>query len=140
MFSPRLDANGNSLRAVEVCRRLSRGMGLHLMEAEPHGSTVLRGVSTGEDETVIALQGVVQFTGGETVLNHLHGSTIDTPTVVFDLSRVDRFADVGRRMLLEGMRRLVLEGRRVVLDDPEDTLPDPDLGDGTYPERTHHGH
>ena len=134
VFSPRLDAQGNSVRAVEVCRRLSADMGLHLMEAESYGSTVLRGVVAGEDETVISLQGVVQFTGAEVVLDHIQDLTIDSPTVVFDLQRVDRFADVGRRMILEGMRRLVLDGNRVVLDDPEGTLPDPDLGDGTYPE------
>ena len=59
-----------------------------------------------------------------------------TPTVVFDVSQVSHFADVGRRMILEGMRRVREDGRRVVLIDPDDTLPDPDLGDGSYPDRS----
>jgi glutaminase len=37
-------------------------------------------------------------------------------------------------MVLEGMRRLVLDGHRVVVEDPEGVLPDPALGDGSYPE------
>ncbi|NNV09906.1 glutaminase A, partial [Geobacillus sp. MMMUD3] len=49
------------------------------------------------------------------------------------VSRVDGFTDVGRRMVLEGMRRLSLDGLTVGLADPEGKLPDPDLGDGTYP-------
>ena len=55
-------------------------------------------------------------------------------TVVVDLTRVGRVRDVGRRMVLEGMRRLRNDGHRVELVDPEDRLPNPDLGDGTYPE------
>jgi glutaminase len=36
-------------------------------------------------------------------------------------------------MVLEGMRHLVLDGHRVVVEDPEGALPDPDLGNGSYP-------
>jgi glutaminase len=133
VFSPRLDAHGNSVRGVEVFRRLSEDMGMHLMESEPYGSTVLRSVTRRQGETVVALQGVVQFTGAESVLHHLRELTVAPQVVVIDLRRVDRFVDVGRRMVLEGMRRLVLDGHRVVVEDPEGVLPDPDLGDGTYP-------
>ncbi len=134
VFSPRLDSHGNSVRGVEVCRRLSQDMGMHLMEAEPYGSTVLRSVTRRQGETVVALQGVVQFTGAESVLHHLQELTVAPQVVVIDLRRVDRFVDVGRRMVLEGMRRLVLDGHRIVVEDPEGVLPDPDLGDGSYPE------
>jgi glutaminase len=56
-----------------------------------------------------------------------------SPEVVLDLSRVHSVNDVARRMLLEVVRRLVLAGHRVVLVDPEETLPDPDCGDGVRP-------
>ncbi len=107
---------------------------MHLMESEPYGSTVLRSVTRRGSETVVALQGVVQFTGAESVLHHLQQLTGAPTDVVIDLRRVDRFVDVGRRMVLEGMRRLVLDGHRVVVEDPEGVLPDPDLGNGSYPE------
>ena len=36
-------------------------------------------------------------------------------------------------MVLEGVRRLALEGHPVTLVDPEEMLPDPDAGDGVRP-------
>ncbi len=132
VFSPRLDNHGNSVRGVKVFERLSDDMGLHLMEAEPYGSSVLRDIRLVDDELVVELQGVVQFTGAENVLDALEKETGSGPVVV-DVSRVDRFSDVGRRMILEGMRRLVLDGRAVALTDPDGALPNPDLGDGTFP-------
>ncbi|ORM34419.1 glutaminase [Williamsia sp. 1135] len=134
VVSPRLDAHGNSVRGVKMFQRMSADMGMHLMDAEPYGSTVLRSVRRDSDELVFELQGVVQFTGAETVLDALELDESGANTVVFDLNRVDRLSDVGRRMVLEGMRRVRLDGRGVVLIDRDGVLPDPDLGDGTYPQ------
>ncbi|WP_207842375.1 glutaminase [Williamsia soli] len=134
VVSPRLDAHGNSVRGVKMFQRMSADMGMHLMDAEPYGSTVLRSVRRDSDELVFELQGVVQFTGAETVLDALELDESDANTVVFDLNRVDRLSDVGRRMVLEGMRRVRLDGREVVLIDRDGVLPDADLGDGTYPQ------
>ncbi|WP_072805156.1 glutaminase [Rhodococcoides yunnanense] len=133
VMSPRLDAHGNSVRGVKAFQRLSDDMGMHLMEAEPYGSSVLRSISEAHGEVRVELQGVVQFSGAERVLDALSRDS-SLGTVLFDVSRVDRFSDVGRRMVLEGMRRVVLDGRGVVLTDPDGVLPDPDLGDGTFPQ------
>ncbi|MEQ3553902.1 glutaminase [Pseudonocardia nematodicida] len=133
VVSPRLDAHGNSVRGVQVCERLSRDTGMHLMDAEPYGSTVLRGSTVDGDATVVTLQGVVQFSGAEAVLDHLAVEPIGTTEVVLDLTRVDRLSDVGRRMLLEGLRRLADDGHTVAVVDPDGVLPDPELGDGTRP-------
>ena len=51
----------------------------------------------------------------------------------------DRIAalDIGQIRADPGLMEKVREdGRRVVLIDPDDTLPDPDLGDGSYPDRS----
>ena len=50
--------------------------------------------------------------------------------MALDLSLVTSIDDVARRMLLEVARRLTLEGRHVLLVDPESVVPDPDPGDG----------
>lgn len=134
VFSPRLDSHGNSVRGVKVFQRLSDDMGLHLMEVEPYGSSVLRDIRVAGDELVVELQGVIQFTGAENILDGLENDGSGTSTVVVDVTRVDRLSDVGRRMVLEGMRRLALDDRTVVLVDPDGVLPDPDLGDGRYPQ------
>lgn len=134
VFSPRLDSHGNSVRGVKVFERLSDDMGLHLMDVEPYGSSVLRDIRVVDGELIIELQGVIQFTGAENILDGLENDDSGTSTVVVDVGRVDRLSDVGRRMVLEGMRRLALDGRTVVLVDPDGVLPDPDFGDGRYPE------
>ncbi|MCB1908889.1 MAG: glutaminase A [Rhodocyclaceae bacterium] len=43
-FSPRLDAKGNSVRGVEVCRRLADDLGLHAFECTNYGSSFVRGM------------------------------------------------------------------------------------------------
>ncbi|AYJ47611.1 glutaminase [Rhodococcus sp. P1Y] len=134
VFSPRLDSHGNSVRGVKVFERLSDDMGLHLMEAEPYGSSVLRDIRVVDGELRVELQGVIQFTGAENILDALENDDSGAGTVVVDVSRVDRLSDVGRRMVLEGMRRLALDDRTVALIDPDGVLPDPDLGDGRFPE------
>ena len=128
-FSPRLDAHGNSVRGTAMFRRLSEDMGLHLMAAETTSSHALRGVHRDGEQTVIELQGVVDFSGAEIVLHRMQDLDGATSAVV-DVTRVDRFTDVGRRMVLEGLRRLGLDGVRVSLRDPESALPEPELGDG----------
>ncbi|MFE2655914.1 glutaminase [Brevibacterium sp. NPDC059310] len=132
-FSPRLDEHGNSVRGVELFNRMSKDMGFHLMEVETTGSRALRDIRTDGDTTTVDLQGTVNFSGAEAILYELDGTAPPSGTVVFDVSRVDAFTDVGRRMVLEAMRRLTIDGLAVGLFDPESKLPDPDMGDGNRP-------
>jgi glutaminase len=87
----------------------------------------------GGEGTVYALHGAIQFAGAERLLRDLVAADQLTHEVVLDLSRVHSINDVARRILLEVVRRLTLEGHRVVLVDPEETFPDPDIGDGVHP-------
>lgn len=132
-LSPRLDGHGNSVRGVRTFRRLSADMGMHLLEAEPYGAGVVRETRERAGTVVHELQGVVQFAGAEAVLDRLATDRTGAGEVELDLTRVARFTDVGRRMVLEGLRRLTLDGRAVAVVDPDGVLPDPDLGDGTRP-------
>ncbi len=64
VFSPRLDSHGTSVRGVEVFTRLSRDMGMHMMDADQEGQDALRGhlVSGGDSPvTVYRLQGDLRF-------------------------------------------------------------------------------
>ena len=128
-LSPRLDSHGSSVRGVLAFRRLSTDMGMHLMDAERLGETVLRERRTDGEDVVYALQGVVEFTGAEHLLHEL-AQEEGTTCVVLDLTHVDRFTRVGRRMVLEGLRRLRLDGRHVAVVDAGRVLPNPDPGDG----------
>jgi glutaminase len=132
-MSPRLDEHGNSVRGVKMFERLSRDMGMHLMQPSTGRSDPVRDVRREADRIVYELQGSVDFTDAEAIVERLAGDG-GAERVVFDTARVDHFTDVGRRVVLEGLRRLRLDGRPVSLVDPAGRLPDPDLGDGTYPD------
>lgn len=137
-FSPPLDPHGNSVRGVLVCERLTADMGLHLMEIAPPARSALRSVDTIEDPLgapirLYELQGTIQFAGAESALRAMVDDRTDSPRVAIDLTRVHLVNDVGRRMLLEGVRRLVLEDREVTLVDPDGVLDHPEAGDGIRP-------
>ncbi|WP_300399732.1 glutaminase [Nocardioides sp.] len=125
VFSPRLDTHGSSVRGIRVFERLSSDMGMHLMDVAQEGRSALRGsyVSEGEDAvTVYEMQGDLRFAGAETVVRAIAAADHTTKRVALDLTRVYRLHDVGRRMLLECVRRLELDGRDVLVIDPERTL------------------
>ncbi|WP_146793910.1 glutaminase [Agrococcus baldri] len=128
VFSPRLDGFGNSVRGVRACERLSRDMGLHLMQAPEVASHVLYGVvdPDGDDDGMreITLQGTMHFAAAEVALRELERVPEDGRPVVVDLARVSSANDVGRRMLREGVRRLQLDGHDVRVQDPEGVLDD----------------
>ncbi|WP_193612356.1 glutaminase [Nocardioides lijunqiniae] len=126
-FSPRLDRHGNSVRGVQVFERLSHDMGMHLMEVPPPARSLVRGRTELPGDRsghgwAYELQGSVNFVGMERVLRYLADEPPTESAVVLDLTRVHEVRDVGRRMLVEAVRRLVLDGHEVTLVDPEDML------------------
>lgn len=145
VFSPRLDRHGNSARGVRVFERLTRDMGLHLMEvSEVARSVVRRYVDERSGAAVHEVAGDLRFVEAERVLRSLTEEPEGDGPVVLDLERVHRVNDVARRMLLEGVRRLHLDGHEVRLVDPsralgpgadDDDRSGPDSGDGYAPDR-----
>lgn len=133
-FSPRLDSHGNSVRGVSLFERFSSDMGLHVMEVPPAGRAVVRSndvVGSGPRAIrVLALQGGIGFAGAERIVRETVATAPPEAGVVLDLTRVSAVDDVARRMLLEIVRRLTLDGQEVFLVDPESLVPDPDPGDG----------
>lgn len=133
-FSPRLDRHGNSVRGVDLFRRFTSDMGMHLMEVPPAGPSVVRsrrefghGPSGVE---VVSLQGEIRFAGAERIVRELADAPPTRKRVAINLMRVSSVGDVGRRMILEAVRRLTLDGHDVYLIDPDRVLPDPDPGEG----------
>jgi glutaminase len=135
--SPPLDEHGHSVRAVEVCRRLSSDMGLHMMDAPQPARTAIRRTHTvrradGERAVVYALHGSVQFAAAERLVRDLVSADLPEQ-VALDLTSVHSVNAVARRMVLETLRRLARDGHQVLLVDPDEQLPDPDCGDGVRP-------
>lgn len=127
VFSPKLDSHGNSVRGIDIMRQLPNDMGLHLLEGVPSSRVILHDrkvIQRKPEIKVYELQGILQFTEAERLLRALQEEEKSESTLIFDLSHVSLVNDVGRRMFLDGIDRLRLDGHNVALIDPEAVLPD----------------
>jgi len=113
VFSPRLDARGNSVRGVAVCTEMSRDLGLHFLRAPRSASSSLRGTydltevrsrrlrsdaertrleRDGGQVRTYALHGDLSFAAVEAVVRRVveNGAAADA---ILDLRRVTRVED-----------------------------------------------
>jgi glutaminase len=132
-FSPRLDPHGTSVRGVSLFERFSTDMGLHVMESPAAARVVVRSshvVGAGHRAIrVLQLQGGIRFAGAERVVREAVALPDADTRVALDLTMIHSIDDVARRMLLEAVRRLALDGRAVYVIDPDSILPGLDEGD-----------
>lgn len=145
VFSPRLDAHGNSSRGVQLFERMSSDMELHIMHVSRGSRSALRSsYSLAEsrarrrrvrheqdtlDEVadrcrVYELHGDLLFAGVETIVRTV---VDDEPElVVLDFRHVNDIADIGRVSLMSLRDRLREDGSEAVVVDPAGVIPDPD--------------
>jgi len=111
VFSPRLDARGNSVRGVQVCRDLSRDFQLHFLRVGRPARSAVRAEYTlarvrskrvrtpaqrarldvaGERARVYELQGDLGFPAVEAVIRRIVERSPTTDLVILDLKRVTR--------------------------------------------------
>ncbi|OTG78016.1 glutaminase [Acinetobacter sp. ANC 5054] len=125
VFSPKLDEHGNSVRGVEIFERLSRDMGLHVMEGTPSAQTIVQRryiLGTKQNVVVYELRGVLQFTESEMLLRILQDEPIANTCIVLDITNISLIHEVGARMLFEGVDRLIEDGHTVYVIDSEKLL------------------
>ncbi|MBD0863992.1 glutaminase A [Gordonia sp. zg691] len=122
VWSPRLDAQGNSARGVAVFERLSRDMELHMMHVAPSGRPALRSVSERDGATFVELQGDVRFAGAEIVASRACEG-FSTTAVVIDLTHVRVMDDAARRLVREVEQRLS-DDHDTRIEDPHDLMDD----------------
>jgi glutaminase len=122
VFSPPLDARGNSVRGVAVCKDLSRELTLHFLRTPRPSRATVRGQydlaavhskrmrSAAERELlhrhggrtrVYELQGDLAFAGIEAVTWRVIEGSADLGCALLDLSRVTDVDDAAARVLLE---------------------------------------
>lgn len=133
-LSPRLDPQGNSVRGVRIFERLSEDMGLHLMASDPSGAHAVRSIQNHGDESTISLQGAIDFTAAETILDEISRHDFTGHRLVLDVSHTSSFHRMSRTMIAEGLRRLHEDGLEVAIYDPENLVGDVEFSDGTYAE------
>jgi glutaminase len=147
VFSPRLDARGNTTRGIEVCERIATDFDLHPMRFQPDVASAVRRTYTcaevrsnrlrtaaeidllvehGSSARVFELQGEMYLGTAERVTRHIIDAVEPLDVVVLDLTRVTRFDAASRGILSELSTRLDAIGRRVVIAGT-DGQPDVDV-------------
>jgi glutaminase len=148
-FSPKLDERGNSVRGVVICEKLSRDMGLHMMDisqiARATVQTTVATIVAGEHEphhthcrkdvVIFKLRGAVRFAGSERLTRAIarelgepdakdpgSGQHMDACAVVFSFRDAYSLSSIARRIVHEDVNRLLAEGRTVVVIDPSTVL------------------
>jgi glutaminase len=136
VFSPPLDARGNSVRGVSVCREMSRDFELHFLRVPRPARGALRarydlaGVRSkrqrapaaeaalrerGPRASVYELQGDVAFAAVEAATRQILADAGEAEIAIVELRRVTRVAP-GAGLLFAGLlRELAAHGRRLVL-------------------------
>ena len=128
VFSPRLDAQGNSVRGIAVCRELAADLGLHLFDVSQRAvpaarlATTRRGVASKRRRSPVAtehlrsvgnrlrlyhLQGALAFASVEPIVRELMDRATDTECFVVNL-RVVQGIDRAASRLLAGTRTALL--------------------------------
>ena len=117
-YAPPLDRHGNSVRGVNVFQRLSREMGMHLMDAQVMTRSVLRNhepvkLADGTSAYLYQVQGPLRFASMEQVARLMVDDARTEPTVIFDASLATSLDRTALEMLRQLLARLVSHGKRV---------------------------
>ena len=142
VFSPRLDAKGNSVRGIAACRRISERLRLHMFKVPPSTSASLlrarydgsqvhsRTSRSPEDSAILdaeghriqvhEVQGDLTFSGTESITEMLGEHIEKTDCLIVDLRRVSGIDWAATEMLAEATRRLVDLGKRIFFTGHKD--------------------
>jgi glutaminase len=97
LFSPPLDARGNSVRGVLACERFAERFGLHLLHDATSGARAAKVLATEAGSVVVlSLRGDIDFAAAELVLRKADG--YGGPIVV-DMTGVTRLHPVAGQLL-----------------------------------------
>jgi glutaminase len=138
VFSPPLDAHGNSVRGIKVCDAISRDFDLHLLNRPSIGRFTIRlkfsgaemnsnRVRTPEERQVLGeigngikvyqLQGNLNFTTAETVVRDLMENFTTLQQLILDFKRVLTINESACRLFHEVLLKLAAQGKPVLFTD-----------------------
>lgn len=144
-YAPPLDRFGNSIRGVELCRRLSAELGLHLLSNKPAGQDVIRRISdassirskrrrapadlerlelAGPAVRIVELQGALYFGALERLVRTLSSLPAEVRFVVLDFGRVTSVDTASERLFAQLCTEIATRVERLFLVQ---------LGDGAPP-------
>ena len=131
VYSPLLDAKGNSVRGVMVCRSLSQRLGLHFLTVTRESRSTIRSIYDAcEGVRVFELHGDLLFAGAEQVLRTIERESGDFDVAILEVSRIDDINDASRGMLAGMRSTLTAAGKEGYLVDPDNKVVHPSTPGG----------
>lgn len=129
VYSPLLDARGNSVRGVLLCRSLSERLGLHFLTVGRESRSTIRAIYSPVDRVrVYELHGDLMFAGAERAARIVDREADDFDVAIIDVTRIDTINDAARE-LLAGMSAALREaGKQGLVVDPDRVVIRPDRG------------
>jgi glutaminase len=119
VYSPPLDAKGNSVRGVLVCRSLSARLGLHFLTVTRESRSTIRAIyEPSEHVRVYEIHGDLLFAGAEQVIRTVSREADEFEAAVLDVSRLDNINDPARELLASMSAALREAGKAGFLVDP----------------------
>ena len=120
VYSPLLDAKGNSVRGVRLCRSLSEQLGLHFLTVSRDSRATLRAVYEPRDGIrVYETHGDLLFCGAEQVVRPSTRDRDEFDVAILDVSRVDDIDDAARGLLSGMSAALRAHGKDGYVVDPD---------------------
>jgi glutaminase len=135
VFSPRLDARGNSVRGVKVCEDLSRDMNLHFLSPSRVAAAVMRSRRSlatvrskrrrsaaeakfldevGHRVRIYEAQGIVGFAAAEVIAREVSTHTGPDSFAILDLKRVADVDGAASHILFDLQRALRTAGTTLI--------------------------
>jgi glutaminase len=136
VYSPRLDAYGNSVRGIATCRRLSQALELHLFDQTPLQQSPVRSTYKGTERRsrrwrstaeaavldplrsqikVLHAQGVLDFAALENVLGSIEQAATDGDVIILDLGQVSELPAASKALLQRQAELLQAAGKQLLL-------------------------
>ncbi|SNS15303.1 L-glutaminase [Sphingomonas laterariae] len=154
IFSPPIDANGNSARALAACKRIAERFGLHLFRTHPDPRGVIRYELDGRQVRskrtrslreleilfragprirLIAVQDALYFGSTDRLLRRAAELAEQADYLILDMRRVSRADAASRALLAQFHARMQAAGDRLIFAnlDADGPLGDLGLGAGT---------
>jgi len=129
VYSPLLDARGNSVRGVLVCRSLSERLGLHFLTVSRESRSTIRAIYEPADNVrVYELHGDLMFAGAEQVVRTAERDSDGFSVVILDVTRIDTINDAARTLLASMSATLRAAGKQGFVVDPDAVVIRPERG------------
>ncbi|BBY34858.1 glutaminase A [Mycolicibacter minnesotensis] len=123
VYSPRIDAKGNSVRGMLVCRSLSQQLGLHFLTVSSEAHAAIRGVYMPRPGVrVYEVHGDLLFAGAEQVARTATRDCGEYDTAILDVSRLHTISEPARGLLAGLSEELRALDKQGLLVDPDGSV------------------